>query len=86
MWKELAKEVLTSKALLEGFLEPASSLALIRDHRTQELVFEALYRLWKVTDARARRGTWEGSKEEPAFNPFQQFGVVQKFGSFPRRG
>ena len=49
LWKELAKEVLGSKALLEGFLEPASTLALISDHRTQELVFEALYRLWKVS-------------------------------------
>eukprot|EP00903_Cladosiphon_okamuranus_P017702 g16301.t1 len=48
LWKELAKEVLASKALLEGFLEPASTLALISDHRTQELVFEAIYRLWKV--------------------------------------
>ncbi|CBJ27777.1 hypothetical protein Esi_0084_0095 [Ectocarpus siliculosus] len=48
LWKELAKEVRSSKTLLQGFLKPASMLASIADHRTQELVFEALYRLWKV--------------------------------------
>lgn len=49
LWKELAKEVRSSKTLLQGFLKPASTLASIADHRTQELVFEALYRLWKVS-------------------------------------
>ncbi|CAN0215307.1 unnamed protein product [Pylaiella littoralis] len=48
LWKELAKEVRSSKALLDGFLKLASTLPSITDHRTQELVFETLYRLWKV--------------------------------------
>ncbi len=48
LWKELAKDVRASKSLLEGFLEPVSALPSITDHRTQELVFEAAYRLWKV--------------------------------------
>lgn len=48
LWKELAKEVRASKSLLEGFLEPVAVLPSITDHRTQELVFEAAYRLWKV--------------------------------------
>ncbi|CAM9499151.1 unnamed protein product, partial [Ectocarpus sp. 4 AP-2014] len=48
LWKELAKEVRSSKTLLQGFLKTASTLASIADHRTQELVFEALYRLWKA--------------------------------------
>ncbi|CAM9301435.1 unnamed protein product, partial [Ectocarpus sp. 12 AP-2014] len=48
LWKELAKEVRSSKTLLQGFLKPVSTLASIADHRTQELVFEALYRLWKA--------------------------------------
>lgn len=52
LWRELAKEVAGNSPLLEGFLEAASKLALISDHRAQEFVFEALYRLWKVTDAR----------------------------------
>lgn len=58
LWKELAKEVLASKALLEAFLEAASALPFISDHRTQELVFEALYRLWKVGNGRASTSFW----------------------------
>lgn len=57
LWKELAKEVVGSKSLLDGFLEAAATLALISDHRTQELVFEALYRLWKVCSGRIMHGT-----------------------------
>ncbi|CAM9519524.1 unnamed protein product, partial [Hapterophycus canaliculatus] len=49
LWKEFAKEVRSSDALLQGgFLKPVSALASITDHRTQELFFEAIYRLWKV--------------------------------------
>ncbi|CAM9823089.1 unnamed protein product, partial [Ectocarpus fasciculatus] len=62
LWKELAKEVRSSKTLLQGLLKPASTLAAIADHRTQELVFEALYRLWKAS---LLRRVWKKQRGGP---------------------
>lgn len=49
LWKELAKLIRGDAKLLKGFLGQASNLASITDHRTQEIAFESVYRMWKVT-------------------------------------
>lgn len=49
LWKELAKEIQGDSTLLKGFLAQAASLQSITDHRTQELAFESVFRMWKVS-------------------------------------
>lgn len=53
LWKELAKEIRSDPRLLEGFLSQTVSLGVITDHRTRELAFESVYRMWKVSPVRA---------------------------------
>lgn len=50
LWKELAKEIRGNATLLKGFLGQLATLDSITDHRTQELAFEAAYRMWKARD------------------------------------
>ncbi|CAM9518882.1 unnamed protein product, partial [Sphacelaria rigidula] len=48
LWKELAKEIRGNSTLLKSFLAQAASLQSVTDHRTQELAFETVFRMWKV--------------------------------------
>lgn len=71
LWKELAKEVRSNRALLEGgFLKPVSAVATIADHRTQELFFEAVYRLWKVRNIILGEG---GGMKQPELSVLVEF-------------
>ncbi|CAM9336585.1 unnamed protein product, partial [Choristocarpus tenellus] len=48
IWKAFAREVLTNVELQTGFLSLVAHIESMTDYRSQELSFEAVYRLWKV--------------------------------------